>query len=219
MANRWNSPDKFNREALQWDENPQRRALAQSVATAIIEATTPQKTMQALEFGCGTGLVTFEIAPLVKALSAVDTSIAMLAVLRDKISTYGITNIDANCIDLLSPSESDFHEKSFDLIYSSMTLHHIADTAGFLNRISTLLSPGGILALADLDLEDGLFHDDPLEKVHHGFDREALAEMLKTAGLQPLAFETIYTFNKKNRSGATVVYPVFLLTATKTIVS
>ena len=100
-----------------------------------------------------------------------------------------------------------------------MTLHHIDDTEGFLSRISHLLSPGGILAFADLDLEDGLFHDDPLEKVHHGFDRGTLAEMLNAAGLQPISFETIYTFNKTNRSGATAAYPVFLVTATKTTVS
>ena len=63
MAEKWNSPDKFNREASQWDENPQRRAVALEVAKAIIAATTPKLTMHALEFGCGTGLVTMEIAP------------------------------------------------------------------------------------------------------------------------------------------------------------
>jgi 2-polyprenyl-3-methyl-5-hydroxy-6-metoxy-1,4-benzoquinol methylase len=100
-----------------------------------------------------------------------------------------------------------------------MTLHHIDDTAGFLIRISRLLSPGGMLALADLEQEDGMFHDDPLEKVHHGFDHGVLAAMLKAAGLETILFETIYTFNKTNKSGATAAYPVFLVTARKPIVS
>ena len=215
MTEQWNSPDKFNREAALWDENPQRRALAQCVAKAIIAVANPEKNMHALEFGCGTGLVTLEIAPLVKTVSAVDTSQEMLAVLRDKIKISGIANVEATCLDFSLPSGSEWHEKSFELIYSSMTLHHIDDTEGFLSRISNFLSPGGILAFADLDLEDGLFHDDPLEKVHHGFDRGTLAEMLNTAGLQPISFETIYTFNKTNRSGKTAAYTVFLVTATK----
>jgi 2-polyprenyl-3-methyl-5-hydroxy-6-metoxy-1,4-benzoquinol methylase len=213
MVDTWNSPDKFDREASQWDENPQRRAVALNVAKAIIAATKPNKTMQALEFGCGTGLVTMEIAPLVKTILGVDTSREMLSVLQEKIKTSGIANIETTCNDISSPSDTVETDKTFDLIYSSMTLHHIDDTAGFIKRVSTLLCPGGIIALADLDQEDGLFHDDPLEKVHYGFDRVALALLLKAAGLQPLSFETIYTFNKTNRSGLTAAYPVFLVTA------
>ena len=215
MADTWNNPDKFNREASQWDENPRRRALALAVAKAIIDAVKPAKTMRALEFGCGTGLVTFEIAPLVERLSAIDTSCEMLTVLQEKISTSQVKNIEVSSIDLSSSSEADEHDQSFELIYSSMTLHHIADTAGFLNRIANFLSPGGIIAIADLDLEDGLFHDDPFEKVHHGFDREKLSDQLKAAGLQVQSFETIYRFEKINRSGITAVYPVFLVTATR----
>jgi ubiquinone/menaquinone biosynthesis C-methylase UbiE len=215
MADTWNSSEKFNREALQWDENPQRRAIAHSVAKGIIAATKPNKTMHALEFGCGTGLVTMEIAPLVKTLLGVDTSREMLSVLQEKIKTSGISNIETTCSDLSSPSDTVEPDKTFDLIYSSMTLHHIDDTAGFIKRVSTLLCPGGIVAMADLDQEDGLFHDDPLEKVHYGFDRDELSVLLKAAGLQPIIFETIYTVNKINRSGISAAYPVFLVFATK----
>jgi len=215
MSGIWNSLDKFNHEASQWDENPRRRALALAVAKAIIAAVKPAETMCALEFGCGTGLVTLEIAPLVKRISAIDTSTEMVAVLQEKIRALGVTNIQTSSIDLLSSSGFGDAEQSFDLIYSSMTLHHIDDTAGFLNRVSTLLSPGGVIAVADLDLEDGLFHDDPFEKVHHGFDREALTARLIAAGLQVTSFETIYTMEKVNRLGKKAAYPIFLVTATK----
>ncbi len=215
MVEKWNSADKFNREASQWDENPQRRAVALGVAQAIIAAVKPVKTMRALEFGCGTGLVSLEIAQFVKTLSAIDTSTEMLAVLQAKISRSGITNIETSCTNLSASTESALNEQQFELIYSSMTLHHIDDTAAFLNNVSTLLSLGGIVAITDLDLEDGLFHDDPLEHVHHGFDRKELAALLNGAGLQVTSFETIYTFNKTNRAGIIASYPVFLVTATK----
>ena len=215
MHDTWNSPDKFNREASQWDENPRRSALALAVAQAIIASTKPAKTMRALEFGCGTGLVTLEIAPLVGMVSAIDTSSEMLAMFQQKIHTSGIRNIKTTCIDLLSPLQNSLQEASFDLIYSSMTLHHIADTAEFLNYLSNLLAPGGIIAIADLDKEDGLFHDDPQEKVYHGFDRDELAALFNAAGLQAAMFETAYLFEKENREGQTVTYPVFLVTAKK----
>jgi predicted TPR repeat methyltransferase len=215
MSGTWNSSEKFNREALQWDEKPQRRALAFAVAQAIVKATQPAPDMRALEFGCGTGLVTLEIAPLVKFLAAVDTSTEMVAALQEKILTFGVANIETAGINLLSSSEAFADEQCFDLIYSSMTLHHIDDTAGFLNRLSTLLCPGGTMALADLDIEDGLFHDDPLENVHYGFDREALTAQLIAAGLQVTSFETIYTMEKVNRLGKKAAYPVFLVIAIK----
>jgi 2-polyprenyl-3-methyl-5-hydroxy-6-metoxy-1,4-benzoquinol methylase len=215
MPDTWNSADKFNREASQWDENPRRIALALAVAQAIIAAVNPMQTMRALEFGCGTGLVSMEIAPLVKMLTAIDTSREMVAVLQEKIRISGLTNIETSCIDLLSPLQNTAQEGGFDLIYSSMTLHHIGDTAEFLNHLSNLLAPGGIIAIADLDKEDGLFHDDPLEKVHHGFDREELAALFKAAELQSVTFETAYLFEKENREGKKAAYPVFLVTAKK----
>ncbi len=171
--------------------------------------------MRALEFGCGTGLVTLEIAPLVSRISAIDTSREMLAVLQEKIRRSGITNIETRQIDLLTSLQNSKQEECFDLIYSSMTLHHISDTVEFLNRLSSILAPGGMLAIADLDKEDGLFHDDPLEKVHHGFERSELAAMLDVAGFQTASFETAYVIEKENREKRRAVYPVFLVTAKK----
>jgi predicted TPR repeat methyltransferase len=215
MADTWNSSDKFNREALLWDENPRRSALALAVSKAIIASTSPNKTMHALEFGCGTGLVTLEIASLAGSIVAIDTSMEMLAVLQEKIRNSLIANIETTCVDLLTYTQNREHEESFDLIYSSMTLHHIRDTEGFLGRIASILTPEGALAIADLDVEDGLFHDDPLEMVHYGFNREKLASSLDAAGMQVTSFETIYTVNKTNRAGINAAYPVFLVTATK----
>jgi 2-polyprenyl-3-methyl-5-hydroxy-6-metoxy-1,4-benzoquinol methylase len=215
MPETWNSTDKFNREASQWDENPRRTALALAVAKAIIASTKLEKSMRALEFGCGTGLVTLEIAPLVSTVMAIDTSRTMLSVLQEKIQTSRVTNIETTCADLLTPLQDVAQKENFDLIFSSMTLHHIDDTAEFLNHLSNLLAPGGIIAIADLDKEDGLFHDDPLEKVHHGFDRDELAALFNAAGLQAVTFETAYLFEKENRAGKKAAYPVFLVTATK----
>ncbi|NIV32583.1 MAG: methyltransferase domain-containing protein, partial [Anaerolineae bacterium] len=66
-------------------------------------------------------------------------------------------------------------ERQFDLIVSAMALHHVEDTERLLQRFHQHLSPGGGIALADLDQEDGSFHPPEVEGVFHdGFDRTAL---------------------------------------------
>jgi len=79
-----------------------------------------------------------------------------------------------------------------------MTLHHIADTGAILEKLNALLRPGGMIALADLDLEDGFFHDDPGEEVHHGFERSALQRILGNGRLQ-IGFVRYGLRNTKNQ--------------------
>jgi ubiquinone/menaquinone biosynthesis C-methylase UbiE len=215
MSETWNSTEKFNREALEWDNDPRRKALAKAVAEALILKTSPQKTMHALETGCGTGLVTLEIAPLVQKLTAVDTSPEMLKILQDKILTRKIDNIETICLDISSAATTFEPEQLFDFVYSSMTLHHIRDTTSFLKQISAILASGGTLAIVDLESEDGLFHDDPTEEVHHGFEYAELSTMLESAGLHCTSFDTIYIIRKKNGADRTAEYPIFLCTAKK----
>ncbi|KZK74774.1 MAG: methyltransferase type 11 [Pelodictyon luteolum] len=216
MTNHWHSSEKFNRQAEGWDDNPRRLAIAEAVFKALAEAVQFTERTEALEFGCGTGLVTMQVAPRVRKVTAIDTSHRMLGVLEGKIMATGTKNIDSRCLDLTVPEEMRRLPKGhFNVIYASMTLHHIDDTSSFLQELSELLAPGGTLAMADLDLEDGFFHDDADEKVHPGFERPALAAMLLAAGLQNPTFRTAATIEKKNRTGREASYPIFLATATK----
>jgi ubiquinone/menaquinone biosynthesis C-methylase UbiE len=213
MPESWNSTEKFNREALEWDNKPERQLLARAVAQAIITAVKPDSRMNALEIGCGTGLVSMEIAPLVNHLTAIDTSPEMLGVLNHKIRNAGTTNIETICLDLASLSQNIEPDKKFDLIYCSMTLHHIDDTGTFIGSMAGHLTSGGVIAIADLDQEDGTFHDDPQEKVHHGFNRSYLDAVFQNNGLQVNSFETAYIIEKVNPEGLKAAYPVFLACA------
>lgn len=216
MTHHWHSSDKFNSQAEGWDQNPRRQRIAGEVYRALSEAVPFKPWHLALEFGCGTGLVTMQVAPLVKRLTAIDTSHRMLGVLEGKIMASGTRNIDSRCLDLTDPAEMHLLPKEhFNVVYASMTLHHIDDTATFLKDIAGLLVPGGILAIADLDHEDGFFHDDAEEKVHPGFEREKLAAMLEAAGLENPSFRTATTVEKANRAGRDAAYPIFLATARK----
>jgi len=90
----------FDKEAAQWDANPGRVKLANEVADAVIREAKPAKDQDVLDFGCGTGLVTLRLQPLVRSIIGMDSSRGMLAALQDKVKRGGLTNIRTSFMDL-----------------------------------------------------------------------------------------------------------------------
>lgn len=200
----------FDKAASAWDEDPARVALANGVLSAIMDDIPLTAGMEALEYGCGTGLVTLKIAPNVNKVVAVDTSKGMLAVLSEKIKKSGVKNVIVKPLDLTVTGPL---EDRFDLIYTSMTLHHIKDIAGILNTFRQMLNPGGSITIADLDLEDGSFHGkDAPAPAHNGFDRNEIMEILKSLGLKDLKARIAHEMQRASAGGKTRSYPVFLIT-------
>ena len=102
--------------------------------------------------------------------------------------------------------------RAFDIIYSLMTLHHIPDTSGILERFRAALAAPGFLCLADLDTEDGSFHGAGFDG-HLGFDRGELAAKARRAGFTSVDFTTAYTMTKAVGNGHRT-FPIFLMVAT-----
>ena len=198
----------FDERAQTWDEEPRRVQLAADVFAALARAIPLRTDMAALDYGCGTGLVTLALAARVQRVLAVDSSAGMLAVLAKKAPAAGIANVE--------PLRADFATEPlppgpFDLVASAMTLHHVADVETLVRKFYALLAPGGFLALADLDAEDGSFHGANAPGVHHlGFDRAELAAKLEAAGFADVRFAAAARSEKNGRA-----YTVFLAAARK----
>lgn len=203
--------NQFDEKAACWDEDPKRVHMAQTIARAIADAVPLHKTIKALEFGCGTGLVTAFLAPRVATITAVDTSSGMLDVLRQKIQTMPLSNVIPLQTDLTCQQPP---KGTFDLIYSSMAFHHIRDTRSMLRIFFGLLDPGGRLAVADLDAEDGTFHSPDTHIEHCGFDRTAFKSLLAAIGFSSVN-DTIAFVIPRDRPDGVRHYPVFLITAQK----
>ncbi|MGH8116101.1 MAG: class I SAM-dependent DNA methyltransferase [Rhodanobacteraceae bacterium] len=202
--------DRFNDIAAEWDEEPGRVAMARSVAAAMVAALGPGTTESALEFGCGTGLVTLELVPHFAHLTAMDASSGMLGILRKKCERQGVTNIT-----LIEGNVPDgIPHEPYDVIASSMTMHHVEDVAGLLRVLFAHLKPGGRVALADLDAEDGSFHGDAKGVAHHGFERAAFEQMLVAAGFESIRISTAHVVHKDRDDGGND-YPIFLAVASK----
>jgi len=202
----------FDKEAAQWDVNPGRVKLANEVADAMIRELKPAPDMDALDFGCGTGLVTLRLQPYVKTIMGADSSMGMLAVLREKVEKQGINNVRTQFIDFEKGGEVS---GKFHLIVSSMTLHHVPDTASLLRRWHELLHPGGWVCFADLDAEDGSFHGDNTGVFHLGFNRERLKKLLHGTGFREVRCATATTMTREVEGKGTRDFPVFLMAGRK----
>jgi len=196
--------ERFDQAAATWDQADRRVVLARDVARAITQQLPLSKEMSVLDFGCGTGLVTLELAPQVGSISGADSSSGMLKALAEKAKAAGIP------VRLLLLDEAGTPDLGgpYHLIVSSMTLHHVLDVPALFQLFARQLRPGGRVALADLDEEDGSFHEEGVHIHHRGFRRELIKAWLQDAGFQDIHLGTATTTWKEGKD-----YPVFLATA------
>jgi ubiquinone/menaquinone biosynthesis C-methylase UbiE len=205
---------RFDEAAATWDEQPARIALTRDIATAILAQVPVRAGMMVVDYGCGTGLLSMALQSAVGRVVGVDTSAGMLAKLQEKIQATGVTNVEARALDL--PTQAPPDDLHPDLIVSAMTLHHIADLPKLLRAFAQWLRPGGHLALADLDTEDGSFHGSNADVHHLGIDRDWLAAELAGLGLQEVRATTASVIERPNDAGEVRRYPIFLVSAQRT---
>ncbi len=170
----------FDDRAATWDDDPGRVRVARDVARAIVQSLSPTSSHDVLDVGCGSGLVTLQLQPFVRTILGVDGSEGMLNVLRAKIKNQGLKNVLTQRVDL---EHGAAIQGVFHIIISSMMLHHVSEPGPLIAQLAGLLHPGGRLAIADLDKEDGTFHRDNTGVRHFGFDRNVVKEHFRRAGL------------------------------------
>jgi len=202
----------FDEQAHDWDNNIEKVERAGILAKEIIDYIQPNKSFNALEFGCGTGLLSYQLKDVFKTITLVDTSEGMMKVLREKIERENIKNFDPTSIDLLSEKPI---KNNYDVIYTLMTLHHISNIDKIFKVFDSILKTGGYLCIADLVHEDGSFHSDHSNfEGHNGFDKDELSSTLRENGFTVEYYKIFYTIVKQSEDEIKK-YPLFLMICKK----
>jgi ubiquinone/menaquinone biosynthesis C-methylase UbiE len=201
----------FDERAKDWDSDPKKVERARVVAEAIRNTIPLSKNMKALEYGCGTGLVSFALQEDLGQITLADTSQGMLDVLSEKIAKADVSNMHPVRLDLVS---DPLAAEKYHITYSLLVLHHVHDAKGILGKFYDVLEPNGYLVVADLDKEDGSFHTDGTTDVHLGFERNELQKWVEAVGFGNVQFSTAYEI-KKEIDGREKTFPVFLMVAQK----
>jgi len=199
--------NRFDALAKTWDEKPRRVENAKRIGEAIVQKLNLSKDWRVLDFGAGSGLLTFYLQPFVGQIDAVDSSKGMVEVLTEKVQRSGVKNIRPLLGDV---EDMDLGEERYDLVVSSMTLHHIKDPLGLFKKLFKALKGGGYIAVADLQKEDGTFHETNEGVYHFGFHKEELEKYLTLAGFEVVDISVVNVIRKNGRE-----YPVLLAVGRK----
>lgn len=196
---------EFDNRARNWDSNPMHFERSQAIANSLLEMIPVSQSMKALEYGAGTGILSFLLSRRFSEITLMDSSEEMVNVMLDKVEASGLKNLKPLFCDLV---QDDYVLSKFDCVFSQMVLHHIANIDNTLYKWKNMLMPGGYLAISDLLPEDGSFHN-PETKVHFGFDPHEIADKLKSLGFSEIDYRTCYVIKQPNGRE----YPLFLLVA------
>jgi len=197
--------DHFAHKSKSWDMSSKRVQNAQSIAAEIVKNIELRKDMVLMDFGAGTGLLSFFIAPEVDTIVAVDNSPSMLKEFKEKCGDF-----ECKTHIIQKDLSKETINRKFDGIISSMTIHHLENIPALFEKFHVMLKDGGFIAIADLDSEDGSFHSDDTGVHHHGFKRETLKDIANRSGFNDVRFDTVSTIKKPHRD-----FTVFLMTGIK----
>lgn len=197
----------FDNDAKAWDTD-ERSDRAKIVANEISNSIDINNDYSAMEFGCGTGLISFNLYDKFKSITLVDSSKGMIDILKSKIDKYKVNNMFPCYLDI---TNGNLLNKKFDVIYNSMVLHHIDDIEALIRNFYELLNKDGYLCIVDLNEEDGSFHkDNPDFHGHNGFNQEHLKSILINAGFKDVESRTFF-YGEKIVKGEKVQYSMFLM--------
>lgn len=177
--------EKFNQIASQYDTQ-QRKRIAQIIAKEVKKYIVKDKHNVAFDFGCGTGLVGFELLEDFDNIIFIDASYFMVEQVKNKIEMNNITNASAICIDF--EKQKNLNIKA-DYIIVAQVLLHIQNIESILSKLFDMLNDGGHLIIVDFDKNELIISDE----VHNGFDQKGLSNILYQIGYKEIKSENFYT--------------------------
>lgn len=163
---------EWDEYASDWDSNEDVIAYSEKAFKTLLDAVDI-KHMRVLDFGCGTGLLTERMSPLVKEIVALDSSKQMINRLVKKKLANVITVSEQLSESLIR--ESELFAEKFDLIVASSVCSFLPEYEKTLSLLKSLLVDGGIFIQWDwLSEESGCGFGLSLEQVENAYKNTGL---------------------------------------------
>lgn len=155
-----------------------------------------------LEIGCGTGIITNEVAPHVASIHATDISEKMIEIAIEKANITGNDNITFSVADGYN---LDFNGQKFDAILLFNILHLISEPNIFLTELKKHLKPDGKILLAVDCFNEGKTRKDKnirffykaisalriIPRIYF-HSRESIKMLMKKHGFKPVKEEILH---------------------------
>ncbi|WP_438431484.1 class I SAM-dependent methyltransferase [Gorillibacterium sp. sgz500922] len=177
--------DIFERMADGYD-TAERIHVAKTAAEAIRGYLIDADQKNAIDFGCGTGLVGLNLLNEFRHIRFVDSSQKMIDRINRKLAEFAVPNADALCLDLENETGTGLRA---DYIFMAQVLLHIRDVDAILTRLYEALAEGGHLLIVDFDKNENIVSD----MVHNGFEQAELADRMTQIGYASVRSETFYS--------------------------
>ena len=201
----------FDTAAKDWDMNQIHVKRTEAVAKELRNIIEFKENSKALDFGAGTGLLSFALKDLFSEIVLMDSSVEMVRVAKEKLDREKITNLIPTFFDL---EKDNYTNKTFDFIFTQMSLHHVIDIEIIFSKFFKMLNNGGKIAIVDLYAEDGTFHDRDFSG-HLGFNPFDLEKELEKAGFKDINFKQCFEIQREAEDKTVKKYPLFLMTCNK----
>jgi len=199
----------FDMVARQWDQNPERFERSEIIANKMLEALLIKPESRALEYGAGTGILSFILSSHFSEIVMMDSSAEMVKVMEEKVAEEGLLHLKPVLYNL---EEEVYIGEKFDVVYNLLVMHHVQKIDEVLSLFSKMINVGGYLILTDLYSEDGSFHGDDFTG-HNGFNPEVLAQKLKQSGFTEVSYSQCHSIVRENEQGIKQEFPLFMLIA------
>lgn len=149
-----------------------------------------------LDIGCGTGLLSLKFLDKADcAVHGIDSSSHMISIFKNKINKLNLgrrISCGSGRVETLA-----FEKNSFDIIASTVTLHHVRNKYPVIKKIYGFLKPKGRFVLGDIDMDTTGNPRDTARLLRIlDYLKEEYALALKEGGVK--AFSRMYDNGKKH---------------------
>ena len=151
-ANKKITKSWFKNWAYEYDNTLGNISHHQELLDLVVRLSDMKNNVRILDIGCGTGLLSLKFLQTADcSIIGIDNSKEMLLIFKDKINRLNLRK--RVVCKLINASSLKFNNNTFDIVASTVTLHHLKEKQRPLAKIYNILKSGGKLIIGDIDMD------------------------------------------------------------------